>query len=115
MVDPKPRTLWAFASLFCGILGWCGLVAFGLLVSLHHFSDTTGVALGLWILCLIYPSGVLCLLGVIFGYVALLRIRSGRYGGRGAALAGIILGFLPLAFALVSFLLSDADSNPLRW
>jgi hypothetical protein len=115
MDDTKPRTLWAFVSLVCGILGWCGLVAFGLLVSLHPFSDTTGVTVGLWILCLVFPSGVLCLLGVIFGFVALLRIGSGQYGGRGAALTGIILGCLPLAFALVSFLLSHADSNPLRW
>jgi Domain of unknown function (DUF4190) len=121
MADTKPRTLWALVSLVCGILGCCGLVAFGLLLSLHQFSDTTGVTVGLWILCLVYPSGVLCLLGVIFGFVALLRIRSGQYGGRGAALTGIILGCLPaaltgiilgclpLAFALVSFLLSHAD------
>ena len=96
-------------------------------MSLHPFSDTTGVTVGLWILCLVFPSGVLCLLGVIFGFVAMLRIGSGQYGGRGAALTGIILGFfpvafaliifgcLPLAFAFVSFLLSHADSNPLRW
>ena len=127
MDDTKPKTLWALVSLVCGILGCCGLVAFGLLVSLHPFSDTTGVTVGLWILCLVFPSGVLCLLGVIFGFVAMLRIGSGQYGGRGAALTGIILGFLPLAFALiifgclplafafVPFLLSHADSNPLRW
>ena len=114
MDDTKPRTLWAFVSLVCGILGGCGLVAFGLLVSLHPFSDTTGVTAGLWILCLVFPSGALCLLGVIFGFVALLRIRSGQYRGRGMALTGIILGCLPLAFALVSFLLIS-DSSPLRW
>jgi hypothetical protein len=115
MDEMKPRTLWAIVSLVCGILGWCGIGAFGLLVSLHSFSDTTGVAIGLCILCLVYPSVVFCLLGVIFGFVALLRIRSGPYGGRGAALTGILLGSLPLASALVSFLLSRADSNPLRW
>jgi hypothetical protein len=111
----KPRTLWAFISLLCGIVGWGGLVAFGLLLNLHPISDTTGVTLGLWILCLVFPSGALCLLGVLFGSVALLRTRSGQYGGQGAALTGIILGCLPLAFALVAFLLSHADSNPLRW
>ena len=111
MDNAKPRTLWAFVGLACGILGCCGLVAFGLLGSLPLFNDTTGVTLGLWIVCLVFPSSVLCLLGVIFGLVALLRIRSGQYGGRGVALTGIILGCLPLA--LVWFLL--VGSNPLRW
>jgi len=127
MDDTKPRTLWALVSLVCSILGCCGLVAFGLLGSLHPFSDTTGVTVGLWIVCLVFPSAVLCLLGAIFGFVALLWIGSGQYGGRGAALTGIILGCLPLAltgiilgclplpFAFVSFLLSPADNNPLQW
>jgi hypothetical protein len=88
MEDTKPRTLWAFASLVCGILGSCGLVAFGLLATLHPFSDTTGVTLGLWIVCLVFPSSVLCLMGVIFGFVALLRIRSGQYGGRWGSVDG---------------------------
>jgi hypothetical protein len=109
MDDAKPRTLWAFGGLACGILGCCGLVAFGLLGYLSN--DTTGVTLGLWIACLVFPSSVLCLLGVIFGLVALLRIRSGQHGGRGVALTGIVLGCLPLA--LVWFLL--VGSNPLRW
>lgn len=97
----RPRTLWALVSLVCGILGCCGLAAFGLLASLYPFSDTTGVTVGLWLMCLVFPSAALCLLGVIFGFVAMLRISSGQYGGRGAALAGIILGCLSLAFALI--------------
>ena len=96
MDDTKPRTLWAFASLACAILGSFGFVGFGMLVGLHPFSDTTGVTAGLWIVCLVFPLSLLCLLGVIFGFVALLRIRSGSYGGRWVALTGIILGFLPL-------------------
>jgi len=104
MNDSKPRTLWGFVSLVCGILGSCGLAAFGLLASLHQFSDTTGVTLGLWIMCLVFPSVVLCLLGVMCGFIGLLRIASGEYGGRGAALTGIILGSLTLAFAIVLFL-----------
>jgi hypothetical protein len=111
MDDAKPRRLWAFVSLVCSILGWGALATFGLLVTLHEFSDTTGVTLGLWILCLVFPSGFLCVLGVIFGFVALVRIGSGQYGGRGAALTGIILGCLPLAFALVMYF----QGHPLRW
>jgi hypothetical protein len=126
MDDTKPRTLWAFASLACAILGSFGFVGFGMLVGLHPFSDTTGVTAGLWIVCLVYPSGVLCLLGVVFGFVALLRIRSGKYGGRAAALTGILLGCLPLAltgiilgcvplpFAPISLLLIHAYGNALR-
>ena len=96
MDDTKPRTLWTFASLVCSILGCGGLVAFGLFATLHPFSDTTGVTAGLWIVCLVLPLSVLCLLGVVFGFVALLRIRSGPYRGRCVALTGIILGFVPL-------------------
>src|SRR3954453_5855909 len=92
MDDPKPRTLWTVASLVCSILGCGGLVAFGLFATLRPFSDTTGVTAGLWIVCLVFPLSVLCLLGVIFGFVALLPIRSGSYGGRWVALTGIILG-----------------------
>jgi hypothetical protein len=100
MDDTHPRTLWSLISLVCAILGCCGLVAFGLLAS-RYSSDTTGVTVGLWMVCLAFPSGVLCLLGVIFGFVAMIRISSGQYGGRGAALAGIILGCLALAFAFI--------------
>jgi hypothetical protein len=103
MDDTHPRTLWALISLVCAILGCCGLAAFGLKASLYPFSDTTGVTAGLWMMCLAFPSGVLCLLGMIFGYVAMLRISSGQYGGRGAALAGIILGCSALAFVLILF------------
>ena len=99
----RPRTLWALVSLVCGILGCCGLAAFGLKASLYPFIDTTGVTVGLWIVCLVFPSTVLCLLGVIFEFVAMLRISSGQYRGRGAAVAGIILGCLALAFGLIIF------------
>lgn len=117
MVNAKPTTRWAFVSLVCGILGGCGLAAFGLWVRLYPLRDTTGVTAGLWILCLVLPLCVICLLAVISGVVALLRIRGGQYAGREAAVTGIILGCLPLAvtgiilgclplpFALVSFLL----------
>jgi hypothetical protein len=60
-------------------------------------------------------AGALCMLGILFGVVALVHILSGQYEGWGKAWTGIALGCLPLAFALVSFLLSKADSNPLRW
>jgi hypothetical protein len=103
MDDTKPRTFWAFASLVCSILGCGGLVAFGLFATLHPFSDTTGVTAGLWIVCLVFPLSMLCLLGVIFGLVALLRIRSGSYRRRWVALTGIILGCLPLGLTGIIF------------
>jgi hypothetical protein len=59
-------------------------------------------------------AAALCLLGVLFGVVALIRIHNNKYRGLGIAWAGIVFGSLPLVIELVSFLLSDADSNPLR-
>lgn len=97
MATAKPTTRWAFVSLVCGILGGCGLAGFALWVRLEPFSDTTGVTAGLWLLCLVFPLCVICLLAVISGVVALLRIRGGQYGGRGTAVTGIILGCSPLA------------------
>ena len=63
--------------------------------------ETTGVSAGLAVLYVGFLSGTLCLLGIIFGIVALRRIRRGGPGGRGPAWAGIVLGCLPFAVLLV--------------
>ncbi|HLY30070.1 MAG TPA: DUF4190 domain-containing protein [Ktedonobacterales bacterium] len=64
---------WAIASLICSILGWIGLVGIG------------------------------SLLGVIFGHVALGEIKNsnGRVEGHGLAMAGLILGYIALAFGVL--------------
>ncbi|MEV4629654.1 DUF4190 domain-containing protein [Micromonospora sp. NPDC049523] len=52
--------------------------------------------LGGW--CLL---GIPCILAVIFGHFALYGMRDGRVGGRGLAIAGLVLGYLVVAPAIV--------------
>jgi hypothetical protein len=113
MVDTKPITLCAVVSLVCSILGcFAGL---SLLASLERYGEIANRSAGvgiIWGLGHGSLAATLCLLGVIFGVVALIRIRSGECGGRVLAWTGIVLGCLPLA--AVVFLMWNADMNPLR-
>lgn len=74
---PPATSGWAIASVVCAILGVVGIPVFG------------------------------SILGVIFGHVALGEIRraDGRLVGRGAALAGLIIGYLALALLVVGIIL----------
>lgn len=115
MLETKPTTRWAVASLVCGILGWLAVLT--LFVFAERYAEMAKASAGVGI---IWYGGhellaaVFCLLGVACGLVALVRIRRGPYGGRGMAWAGIVLGCLPFAFAALAFFTSDADSNPFR-
>jgi|GEM_PF-4369226 hypothetical protein len=75
LVVPRPPTSgWATASLVLGILGLlCG-----------------------W--CLL---GIPCLLAVIFGHLGVRATRDERRGGRRAAVAGLVLGYVALVPAVV--------------
>jgi hypothetical protein len=68
MVDTKPTTFWAVASLVCGILGCLGVVCL-LLIMDSARSDTTGVALGVTVLLVGFPSGLLSSSFAHFGLV----------------------------------------------
>lgn len=59
------------------------------------------------------PCGVGSLLAIVFGFVAKSQIRSsgGREGGDGMALAGIILGFVGIAFWIVIIVISAASGS----
>jgi hypothetical protein len=95
MDQMRPLSAWAVVSLTSAILGW--LTALPLLVINYQYiaGSTAGVGLlGPFLLGLL--SAALCLLGIIFGVVALARIRNGERRGRGMGWAGIILGGLPL-------------------
>jgi hypothetical protein len=116
MVTAKPTTLCAVVSLAFSVLGCVATVA--LLALLDRYGEIARRSAGvgsIWMVMHLLLAGAPCMLGVLFGVVALVRSRGGQYGGRGKAWMGIALGCLPLAFALASFLLSKADSNPLRW
>ena len=95
MVDTKPTTSWALASLVSSILGDVAALAL-LAVAAGPIADPTGVSGGLAVLFYGFLSVMLGLLGVICGTVALRRIRSGEWGGRGKAWTGIVLGCWPL-------------------
>ncbi|MGD0447506.1 MAG: DUF4190 domain-containing protein [Candidatus Dormibacteria bacterium] len=41
------------------------------------------------------------ILAVIFGHIALSQIRHSRQGGRGLAIAGLVLGYVGLALFLL--------------
>jgi hypothetical protein len=65
--------------------------------------ETTGVTAGLAAGLSGLLAISLCVLAVVFGIVALRRIRRDNCGGRGLAWTGIILSCLPLA-VLVAYL-----------
>jgi hypothetical protein len=116
MVDTKPTTLWAVVSLAGSVLGWLASLAFVVMAERYGEMANRSAGVGaIWMGMHVMVVAALFLLGVLFGLVALARVRGGDVGGRGMALTGIVLGCLPLAFAVVLFLLSNADSNPLRW
>ncbi len=79
---PPPRVAptsgWATAALVLGLIG----------------------ALGGW--CML---GIPCLIGVIAGHIGLKETATGEKGGRGMAVAGLILGYLfVVPWALFFFL-----------
>jgi hypothetical protein len=68
-------------------------------------------------LCAWWIGGVVGILGAIFGHVARRRIRSSGAAGAGMALAGIIVGWVVAALAIIGavaafvFLLNDPSLN----
>jgi hypothetical protein len=114
MVDRKPTTSWAVVSLVCSILGCLGTVALPAVYSHGLRQEPTGVSAGLAVLFCGFLSVTLGLLGVIFGIVALRRIRRGECGGRGKAWTGIVLGCLPFV-VLVGNLIPRLWQGPWDW
>lgn len=115
MIDKKPTTLWAVFSLVCSVLGCLASLAFLVFEERYREMAHRSAGVGaIWASAHVMLAAALCLLGVLFGVVALARIWSADCGGRGMTWAGIFLGCLPLASAVIVFLMSNADSNPLR-
>jgi hypothetical protein len=73
--DTKPYMSWAAASLVCSALGCLGAIGWIVCITRPPV-ETTGVSAGLALLYVGLPSFTLCSLGVIFGVVAVGRIRS---------------------------------------
>jgi hypothetical protein len=91
-------TRWAVASLILSILAYPGSFILFLMVISPHSSNTAGVGEGL-VTGIGLLSGVLSLLGVVLGLIALHRISRRQCGGKGLARIGIALGCAPLLFA----------------
>jgi hypothetical protein len=68
---------------------------------------TNGLAIASLICSILWIFWIGSLLGVIFGFVGLSQIRrvGGAQGGKGLAVAGIVIGFIGLALLVLSIAL----------
>ena len=110
MVDRKPTTLWAVVSLVCSVLGWLAILAFLALGERYGEMASRSAGVGaIWAVMHLMLAAALCLLGILFGLLGLVRTRNGAYGGRRMAWTGIVLACLPLALQVVAFFTSGAS------
>ena len=72
---------------------------------------TNGLAVASFVLSLVTLCGIGSLLGVIFGHISLGQIKRKPQGGRGLAIAGLVLGYLGLAAAVLIVVLLIAASS----
>jgi hypothetical protein len=101
LIATKHTTAWAYSALGCSLLGWLAAAPLPLIDYNHLIGGTAGVGvIGPFLLGLL--SALLCLLGIIFGIVALARTRDTTFHGRGKAWTGIALGGLLLTAYLVA-------------
>jgi hypothetical protein len=100
MADTKPLSAWAVASAVSAGLGFLAALPLPFIDYQQLIGGTAGVGV-IGPLLLGVLSGALCLLGVIFGAIALARTRSGERRGWGTAWAGVLLGSLPLLVYLL--------------
>ncbi len=81
----------------------------------YQAQPTNGLAIASLILSIVgwLPCGVGSIVAVILGFVARSQIRQaqGRQGGDGLALAGIILGFVGIAFVVLILAVSLATGS----
>jgi hypothetical protein len=73
-------------------------------------AKTNGLAIASLVLGIIWIYWVGSILAVIFGFIALNQINrsQGREGGRGLAIAGIVLGFIGLGVIVLAIILVAA-------
>ena len=73
---------------------------------------TNGYAIASMVLGILWLWCVGSVLALIFGYISLTQIRKRGEGGRGMAIAGIVLGWIgvALAFILLIIIISAANS-----
>jgi hypothetical protein len=78
-------------------------------------SGTSGLAIAGFVLGLLGFGVITAILGIVFGAVSLSRIRTTGEGGKGLAIAGIVLGSCWLALFVILFIIGavvGATSGP---
>jgi hypothetical protein len=72
---------------------------------------TNGLAIASLILGIVWLSWIGSILALIFGYIALGQIKKQHEGGRGMAIAGIVLGWVGVATAILFVVLIAVAST----
>ena len=78
----------------------------------YQARKTNGMAIASLVLSLVWVCGIGSILAIVFGFQAKGQIdrSGGAEEGRGLAIAGIVVGFLGLAFPLLALLFTLAPS-----
>lgn len=74
---------------------------------------TNGFAVASLVLGILWIFWLGSVLALIFGYIAMGQIKktSGRQGGKGLAIAGIVLGWIGVAILLLTLAFGDVTIN----
>ena len=77
----------------------------------YQAPKTNGLAVTSMILGILWVCWVGSLLAVIFGHVGLSQIKksNGTQAGRGFAIAGLVLGYLGIAFLILALLFGEVN------
>lgn len=62
---------------------------------------TNGLAIASMVVAILWIYWIGSILGVVFGHVALRQIRRSGEGGRGMAIAGLVIGYVGIVFGVV--------------
>jgi hypothetical protein len=73
--------------------------------------STNGLAIASMVLGIIWVYWLGSVLALIFGFIALNQIGKRNEGGRGMAIAGIVLGFIGLGVLILVIILAVAVSH----
>jgi Domain of unknown function (DUF4190) len=72
---------------------------------------TNGMAIASLVLGILWLDWIGTVLALVFGYIALSQIKRRQQGGRGLAIAGIVLGWVEVALLVLVVALRLASSN----
>jgi len=72
---------------------------------------TNGFAIASMVLGIIWIYWIGSVLAIIFGFIAYSQIKERNQGGRGMATAGLILGFIGIAFLVLAILIVALGSS----